>query len=424
MGKKILLADDSITIQKVIELTFSDEDFEVVTVGNGRLAIERIQEVRPDVILCDIIMPEKDGYEVCDFVKNNPSLSHTPVLLLAGAFEPFDQERAARVKSDGFLAKPFEPQTLIARVKELMGSAAPPVDAAIPQPTATPAFTATPSPVPLTPAPVAEAATYSEEYNFIPEEPFPAAEAALVAEEEAEPAATLEEEFYSVVEPSREPPSSAPELEMVTEYEGADSLLPAEASRAPEESATRTQAPPTPLPISGELELTPEPSPKPAMPAWTEPTEEMTWEARAQASAGTESRAESASALFEEVFDEELASAAEAPPEEASHPAVMSPPTRVTPLPSPAHSESPEEIKAAPVESFADVVSAEERVAPPSTASQMAVPREMVSQIAQRVISQVSEKIVREIAWEVVPELAETLIKKEIERLKSELKET
>ena len=77
MGKKILLADDSITIQKVIELTFSDEDFEVVTVGNGRLAIERVQDVRPDLVLCDIIMPEKDGYEVCDFIKKNPTPRRT-----------------------------------------------------------------------------------------------------------------------------------------------------------------------------------------------------------------------------------------------------------------------------------------------------------------------------------------------------------
>ena len=120
MGKKILLADDSITIQKVIELTFSDEDFEVVTVGNGRLAVDRVAEVRPDVVLCDIIMPEKDGYEVCDYIKKNPSLSHIPVLLLTGAFEPFDQERANRVGCDGFLAKPFEPQTLIAKVKDCL----------------------------------------------------------------------------------------------------------------------------------------------------------------------------------------------------------------------------------------------------------------------------------------------------------------
>src|SRR5258706_1502195 len=145
MGKKILLADDSITIQKVIELTFSDEDFEVVTVGNGRLAVEKVQGVRPDLVLCDIIMPEKDGYEVCDFIKKTPSLSHIPVLLLTGAFEPFDQDRANRVGCDGFLAKPFEPQTLIAKVKDLLSQAG----------TRTVAPTPTAAPPPPAPAPVA-----------------------------------------------------------------------------------------------------------------------------------------------------------------------------------------------------------------------------------------------------------------------------
>src|SRR5688572_25465029 len=146
MGKKILLADDSITIQKVIELTFSDEDFEVVTVGNGRLALERVQESPPDILLCDIIMPEKDGYDVCDFVKKNPALAHIPVLLLTGAFEPFDQERAARVGCDGFLAKPFEPQTLIAKVKELLARSKPATTAAVAAPAPPPPVMATPAP--------------------------------------------------------------------------------------------------------------------------------------------------------------------------------------------------------------------------------------------------------------------------------------
>src|SRR5262247_547710 len=151
MGKKILLADDSITIQKVIELTFSDEDFDVVTVGNGRLAIEKAQEVRPDIVLCDIIMPEKDGYEVCDFIKKSPGLSHVPVLLLTGAFEPFDQERAARVGCDGFLAKPFEPETLIAKVKDLLTKAAARQAPAAPAP-APPAVRQPSAPIPVVPA--------------------------------------------------------------------------------------------------------------------------------------------------------------------------------------------------------------------------------------------------------------------------------
>jgi len=151
MSKKILLADDSITIQKVIELTFSDEDFDVVTVGNGRLALEKLPDVRPDVVLCDIVMPEKDGYEVCERIKTDPETSHIPVLLLTGAFEPFDQEKAARVGSDGFLAKPFEPETLIAKVKELLARA--PVRTAPPGP----AFPRTEPPA--APAPRPEAST-------------------------------------------------------------------------------------------------------------------------------------------------------------------------------------------------------------------------------------------------------------------------
>jgi CheY-like chemotaxis protein len=120
MGHKILLADDSITIQKVIELTFSDEDFELHTVGNGQKAIDEIRSIMPHIVLCDIIMPEKNGYEVCEFIKSSADLKHIPVLLLTGAFEPFDQERARNAGCDGFLAKPFEPQTLISKVKELL----------------------------------------------------------------------------------------------------------------------------------------------------------------------------------------------------------------------------------------------------------------------------------------------------------------
>ncbi|GMR22306.1 MAG: hypothetical protein BMS9Abin37_0645 [Acidobacteriota bacterium] len=149
MGHKILLADDSITIQKVIELTFSDEDFELHTVGNGQKAIDEIRAIQPDIVLCDIIMPEKNGYEVCEFIKSNDELKHIPVLLLTGAFEPFDQERAKAAGCEGFLAKPFEPQTLISKVKELLAGAqsAPAGAQAPPPPTAMP-------PEPLAPAPL------------------------------------------------------------------------------------------------------------------------------------------------------------------------------------------------------------------------------------------------------------------------------
>jgi CheY-like chemotaxis protein len=117
---KLLLADDSVTIQRVVELTFSGEDVQVVTVGDGEQAIARIPIERPDIVLADIGMPKRSGYDVAAFVKGRPDLSHIPVLLLAGAFEPVDDVRAQQVKCDGVLVKPFEPQQVVARVRELV----------------------------------------------------------------------------------------------------------------------------------------------------------------------------------------------------------------------------------------------------------------------------------------------------------------
>jgi CheY-like chemotaxis protein len=117
---KLLLADDSVTIQRVIELTFSGEDIQVVAVGDGEEAIARILAEPPDIVLADIGMPKRSGYDVAAFVKGDPALAHIPVLLLAGAFEPVDQARAEQVKCDGVLVKPFEPQQVVARVRELV----------------------------------------------------------------------------------------------------------------------------------------------------------------------------------------------------------------------------------------------------------------------------------------------------------------
>ncbi|HVT44834.1 MAG TPA: response regulator [Thermoanaerobaculia bacterium] len=124
MPKKILLADDSITIQKVVELTFSDGDYEVIATNNGAKAIQKIGEIRPDIILSDIIMPEKNGYEVCEFVKSHPELRHIPVILLTGTFEPFDPDRAEKAGCDAVVTKPFESQSLIHKVEELIADAA------------------------------------------------------------------------------------------------------------------------------------------------------------------------------------------------------------------------------------------------------------------------------------------------------------
>ncbi|HLG13481.1 MAG TPA: response regulator [Blastocatellia bacterium] len=121
MASKILLADDSITIQKVVNLTFADEGIEVIAVSNGELAQRRLPEINPDLVLADIFMPGKNGYELCDFIKQSAQFRHIPVVLLVGAFEPFDPTEARRVQADHHLTKPFESRTLVETVRALIG---------------------------------------------------------------------------------------------------------------------------------------------------------------------------------------------------------------------------------------------------------------------------------------------------------------
>jgi len=122
MGSRILLADDSITIQKVVNLTFAEEGIEVIAVSSGDLAEKRLAEVTPDLVLADIFMPGKNGYELCESIKQNPQFRNVPVVLLVGAFEPFDQNEARRVRADAHLTKPFESRTLIETVRRLINS--------------------------------------------------------------------------------------------------------------------------------------------------------------------------------------------------------------------------------------------------------------------------------------------------------------
>lgn len=157
--KTILLADDSITIQKVVELTFSEGDYQVICVSNGTEALKKIRDLRPNVALLDIIMPEKNGYEVCQEMKSDPSTADIPVLLLTGTFEPFDEKRADAVGAHGHLTKPFESHALVTRVDELIaaggGASGPRSPAMDPQ---SPPAMAAPSPyseeIPSAPAPL------------------------------------------------------------------------------------------------------------------------------------------------------------------------------------------------------------------------------------------------------------------------------
>ena len=198
MAHTLLLADDSVTIQRVIELTFADEDVQVVAVSDGDEAIARLNKTPPDIVLADVGMPGKNGYEVAQHIKSTPRLSHIPVVLLTGAFEPIDQAKAAAAGCDGVLAKPFEPQLVIGRVKELLSksksaAANPAVAPSAPAPAAASSMSAVPAgskPVPVAapapppvaaqvpaapPPPVAARAPVPAPAAVVPAAPAPAA---------------------------------------------------------------------------------------------------------------------------------------------------------------------------------------------------------------------------------------------------------
>ena len=121
-GRTLLLADDSVTVQKVVDLTFADEGIEVIAVSDGEQAIAKLATLSPDVILADVFMPKFNGYEVCDFIKRHDRLRHIPVMLLVGSFEPFDEAEARRVGADDYLTKPFQSiRQLVQRVGALLG---------------------------------------------------------------------------------------------------------------------------------------------------------------------------------------------------------------------------------------------------------------------------------------------------------------
>jgi CheY-like chemotaxis protein len=213
----LLLADDSVTIQRVIELTFADEGVRVIAVGDGETAIKRIDDEHPDIVLADVGMPGVDGYQVARHVKQSPASAGVPVLLLTGAFEPIDEERARDTGCDGVLVKPFEPLQLIKTVKELLAGTRsaelwpadmPRLDSAVSRPGATPPAAAPPvlsEPVPPAASPEDLLADDGAHLLSIPYEP------------EADPdlaAALARLEFVAVPEPSDAPaPARAPSLE-------------------------------------------------------------------------------------------------------------------------------------------------------------------------------------------------------------------
>ncbi|HEU0005892.1 MAG TPA: response regulator [Terriglobia bacterium] len=402
----ILLADDSITIQKIVNLTFSGEGIDVVTVGNGEAAVKKIHELRPALVLADIFMPGKNGYEVCDYIKSDPSLSATPVILLVGAFEPFDSNEAGRVKADGHLTKPFEIKVLISAVNSLISAAGEQKQAAEPAPAPVPEVADSPvadEPAPSTFAPLPEMPMTSRSVEIEVPVELPSFEPAPV-EVTAPIALGVDREDVDLIVPA----STEPVEEVVSVTETAVNLQAAVRSPEPESSAPSLVIEDSdPLGLlavdagvgtGGEREI--------ALDARSVVVD--IWEPRASVEMP-------ASAVFEEPA---IVPAEERVPEMAE-PAVEEVEVAQATIPESMMEEAHIEV---PV-SHPVAVEAEPPMQPPAEPepATTVVSEELIERIANRVVEQLSREVIERIAWEVVPDLAELMIKEHVE---TQLKES
>ena len=204
---RILVADDNSNIQKMVGLALKDQGIDVVAVGNGEAAVRKISDLKPDLVLADVFMPVRNGYEVCKFVKDDSSLAHIPVILLVGAFDPLDEQEAQRVGADGVLKKPFvPPDPLISMVKSALQRASAAHSGAVTEKAAVPAMVGRASSTPAASAPPTVFPVPQEEApvaSFVEE--IPPAPEALKIESGGKPLA-----FGSLLEtPAAEPDDAA-----------------------------------------------------------------------------------------------------------------------------------------------------------------------------------------------------------------------
>lgn len=200
MKRLILLADDSPTIQRLVTQMFNGSEFDVLSVSNGDAAVRKFEEVHPDLILADIYMPGKNGYEVCAAVKKHPERGDTPVVLLAGAFDAFDEETASQVGAAAHITKPFEPRALLNLVASLASKEG------------RPQVVDTPDPVPAPqPAPKAEVAPVAAMAAVGASSAAPAAPLTLEVATTVEAAVISEQQKASSVQ-AEERPAPAPSL--------------------------------------------------------------------------------------------------------------------------------------------------------------------------------------------------------------------
>lgn len=481
MPKKMLLADDSITIQRVVSITFANEDVAITTVDNGDDAITKAKAIKPDIILADVIMPKKNGYEVCQAVRNDPELKHIPVLLLAGTFEAFDENRAREVGASGHITKPFESQALIDKVNELLGGAAArpvaqpvaaphPATASVapqmgvgqappspfaPRPTAPQPIQPKPMPVqpiqpqplqpkpvqPLQPKPIAPAPqpiqpkpATAQPLHTQPPQPMPVQPQPLHFSKEPQPPAAAHPVAPSVFAP---PPASPPEpeppaLEPLSELEP----QPAEDIQVDVFSASMTASEPS---STGAVPLSPEsikPLGEEEKPLFGETPSFDTATPTGGIEAFQPLPEEKPPVLESSAFTTPLEEAKETAERLASDAALK----MTEPEPAPATMEtkaSVEELPAVDIDEEGieaqekdqqtiELAPAHEFIPPAEKISTEELPTKeikaapIVSALSREEIMQLAREIIEKAVWEVVPQLAEAILREEIDKLVEE----
>ena len=436
MTKTLLLADDSITIQKVVGISFASEDVTLVTVDNGDDAISQARKIRPDAILADVVMPGKNGYEVCEAIKADPDLRHIPVLLLTGTFEAYDEVRARQVGACGHVSKPFEAQTLVDEVKRLLSSGPEGSEAEDPAGVSLGGSTAD---VPA-----------SESFDFFDEElgdstPIDSAERTrLIAPDDQDAGIdplALDDSATAVVTSatSAEPPASIPMAERTIAMMTPDASLTPNVELETDELEFELEPEASGIGAAAGDFLAPDPPPRPGAPNAATGTGPPAPPPDSGLDFDFESTTGGHDAL-RDMGSGDLAEATILDPAGASGFDVSSSDLgdAFAPTPSPEPLPDPEPPPPAPPVATAPPPVSSESVPPPVAGPEATVLAEIaprlreqlhdtLEKIAWESFSDVTEKIVRQalekveaIAWEVIPHLAETLVNEEIRRMKGE----
>ncbi|QOX79468.1 response regulator [Trichlorobacter lovleyi] len=380
----ILLADDSITIQKVVSIIFGSDDYTLTVVDNGKAAVQKAQELQPDVLLIDALMPGMSGYEVCEAIRKDAVLATKPVLLLTGSFEPFDEDKARQCGADDHIVKPFESQQIVARVQELyqlgLSRAAGTVAAPAPEPVAEPV----PEPPQMETAAAEEPFVFETTAPAFTAEPSPV-EPMAAFEPAAEPAA-----FFAT------PPVEPEPARSLDDPWGAFTQQPAAAEEEAPASPFDTVQPDVMALMSDEpAELPAEQSGHDNIGASWVPVEEQTFEFR-----------EEVASAPSQVVEEAAAAGTLPEPEQPFSPDVFEPVAAPEPVVEP--------IAEVPAQVVAPVVAAvEETAVAPQAAAAVALTDEQL----KAALLSASKETIERIVWEVVPDLAEAMIKEAIKRI-------